>query len=106
MKKIASFCLCLALIIAFGVTAFADYSPLSSPEQVTACWQIVGTNVNFRSGPGTEYSSGGYVQNGDTFINGGLFKATDGSNWRYCSMTSGSHSGENGYVASQYTDYK
>lgn len=106
MKRIVSFCLCLALIIALGVTAFADSAPSASPAQATAPWQIVGTNVNFRCGPGTEYSSAGYVQNGDTFTNGGLYTATDGSYWRYCSMTSGSHSGENGYVASQYTDYR
>jgi uncharacterized protein YraI len=106
MKKIVSFFLCLALAIVFGPTAFADGNQQINPAQTNGQWQIVGTNVNLRSGPGSGYSSAGYVQNGDTFINYGLYPATDGSYWRYCLMTSGVHNGDKGYVANQYTDYR
>lgn len=104
MKKIIAFCLCLILIVALG--ASAAFAANDTPTPARATWQIVGTNVNLRSGPGTNYSSAGLVQNGDTFVNGGITAGADGNNWRYCSMTSGLHAGENGYVASQYTDYK
>lgn len=105
MKRVFAFLLCSVLLLALSVTAFAANDQAVNPSNVTATWHIVGSNVNLRSGAGPEFSSAGYVQNGNTFINGGLYLGTDGNYWRYCSMTSGPHDGENGYVASQYTDF-
>ena len=93
------------MIFAFSVTAFAEFAQPAKPSAKSATWHIVGYGVNLRSGPGTGYSSSGLVQYGDTFNNGGLYIGTDGNYWRYCSMTSGSCSGMNGYVASQYTAF-
>ena len=92
MKRILALFLCLAMIFAFSVTAFAEFAQPAKPSAKSATWHIVG------------YSSG-LVQYGDTFNNGGLYIGTDGNYWRYCSMTSGSCSGMNGYVASQYTAF-
>lgn len=106
MKKIIAFCLCLTLVMALGISAFADNSGSASTQQTNACWQIIGSNVNFRAGPGFNYSVVGLVQYGDTFVDYGISQDASGNNWRYCGMTSGSHYGEAGYVASQYTDYR
>lgn len=67
MKKAAALFLCVILIFAFSIAVFAINESQVSPSAVSATWHIVGTNVNLRSGPGTNYSSGGLVQNGDTF---------------------------------------
>lgn len=98
MKKAAALFLCVILIFAFSIAAFAEYE---QPDSMAVIWRtghIKGSNVNLRSGPGTGYPSGGLVQNGDTF-NG---YRVPGYYWCYCKMTSGANAGNNGYV---YRDY-
>ncbi len=105
MKKLLAILLCIVMIVAFSATAFAEFDQSIQRSVTSATWHIIGSNIRLRSGPGTEYSIGGLVQNGDKFIDGGLYTGSDGNEWRYCSMTSGSNAGNNGYVAKQYTEF-
>lgn len=62
VKKVVSFLLCMAMIIALSVTAFADGGVAPLANRSDATHYIAGSNVNLRSGPGTGYSSGGLLQ--------------------------------------------
>lgn len=116
IKMIVSFVLCLSLVLALSVTAFAA---LSDGSEIMPCvvqiHYINGSNINFRSGASLQYSSAGYVhypercepkyKNGSSYFmdeygctdeNGNVYE------WRYIHMTQGSHAGENGYVVSRY----
>jgi len=94
----------------FPASAFAESSSESGIMPcVVQIFYINATNVNLRSGPSTAYSSGGLVSKPDRceprFINGSSYFADDHGGpyeWRYIHMTSGAHSGENGYVVSSY----
>lgn len=99
MKKAMPIILVILIIftLSFSVYAASDFY---KSENQRRTGYITGSNVNLRSGPGTNYPSGGLVQYGDTFT-------TDGriinNYWRYCHMTSGSNYGNNGYVYRTYT---
>lgn len=120
IKMIVSFALCLSLLLALSVTAFAvspDESEIT--PYVVQVHYINGTDVNFRSGPSTEYSSDGYVnypehctikyKNGSSYFMDEFGQTDDNGNvyeWRYIHMTEGAHAYENGYVVSKYVTSK
>lgn len=58
MKKLISLFLCLAIVLAFSIPAFA----LTTSTAYTAL-----ENVNVRYGPGTNYKSYGLLITGETF---------------------------------------
>lgn len=62
MKRVVSLILCLTLIFALSVTAFAFNSPEGGNIPMKAT-----ENVNFRSGPGTNYDSYGVLNAGERF---------------------------------------
>lgn len=107
VKKIASFLLCMAIIFALSVTAFADggIAPLANRDDATH--YIAGSNVNLRSGPSLKASSGGLLQwydechftpddQGRTVVVG------DGITWGHIYMDSGANADKAGYTSVQY----
>lgn len=120
VKKFISFTLCLVIILSISASAFAT-SPDSSEisPHVVLIYYINGSNVNFRSGPSTAYSSGGYVnypercqpkyKDGSSYFMDEYGRTDENGNvyeWRYIHMNQGSHAGENGYVVSKYVTSK
>lgn len=109
-KRLLAFIVVLILLVGvFPASAFAaegDNGSIALPDYVTI-YYITGSNVNLRSGPGTSYSSGGYVQYGDTLdfvynYNGSFTYQGEGYWWYHVLMTSGENSGNRGYVVSDY----
>ena len=89
------------------VNAAEQTSTLSSSyiaAQATVTGMVIGTNVNLRSGPGTNYSSYGQVNYGDTLE---VLLVYDGSAdvWAKVRMTSGPHKGEVGCIDHDYIIY-
>lgn len=115
MKKrlLAILLVFMMAVCAFPVSAFAagiDAGGSVSPNN-TWVYYIKGNNVNLRSGPGTSFSSGGQVNNGDTLdlifnSNGNFVYEGDGYTWYHVHMTSGQCAGSNGYVAKNYVTSK
>ncbi len=109
-KRLISALLVLVLAICvFPVSAFAanlnesgDFAPMSALS-----YYINANNVNLRSGPGTSYTSGGQVNNGDTLefvygYNGTFSYYGEGYNWYHVRMVSGQCAAKKGYVVSAY----
>ena len=62
VNKLISFMLCMVMILALSATAFAFDIPNGSSIPMKAS-----ENVNFRSGPGTNYDSFGILNSGEQF---------------------------------------
>lgn len=103
LRRFASSALCLALIMSISVPAFASGISTVEPQYITV-YYINADGVNLRSGPGTEYSSGGLLFYGD-LVN--TFSTQDeydsyGNRWCYVLVETGQCKGWFGYVLSTY----
>ena len=66
-------------------------------------WETLSSNVNFRSGPGTNYSSYGQLAKGTDFTYHCTYKTSDGKNlWYYSTVRQGAHKGTKGWVSWRY----
>lgn len=106
-KKIVSFALCLVMILALSVTAFADGGIAPMANRNDATHYIAGSNVNLRSGPGLDYSSGGYLQWYDEchFIpdaEGRTIVVADNITWGHIYMDYGTNVDKAGYTSVQH----
>ena len=107
VKKVVSFLLCMAMIIALSVTAFADGGVAPLANRSDATHYIAGSNVNLRSGPGTGYSSGGLLQWYDEchYIpdSQGRTVVTNGNiTWGHIYIDYGTNADKAGYTSVQY----
>ena len=107
IKKIVSFVLCLSLVFALSVTAFADDGIAPMANRADATHYIEGYNVNLRSGPGTNYSSGGLLQRYDechyTPDSEGRTVVVNGNiTWGHIYMDYGTNVDKAGYTSVQY----
>lgn len=73
-KKAISLLLCVVFVVALAISASAGLLPV----------KISGSNVNYRSDPGSNYSSYELLQNGDK-----LNYKEDSGNWCSCDLVSG-----------------
>lgn len=106
-KKIVSFMLCMIIILAMSVTAFADGGIAPMANRNDATHYIAGSNVNLRSGPGLSYSSGGLLQWYDEChytpdSQGRTMVVNDGITWGHIYMDYGSNVDKAGYTSVQY----
>lgn len=62
MKKVVAFILCMTMLCAFAVPSYALDIPNGGSIPMKAK-----TNVNYRSGPGTNYDSWGILNTGERF---------------------------------------
>lgn len=114
MKKIVCFIMALSMMFSLSLVAFADnneissqfqpkYSPNYSSPRPNGMFEITGSNVNLRSGPGTNYSSGGLLDKGD---HAGFHPddpyTTVYDTWPHIKMIDGRNENKGGYV---YKDY-
>ncbi|GAA2965014.1 SH3 domain-containing protein [Kitasatospora cinereorecta] len=66
-------------------------------------WETSTSNVNLRSGPGTNYSSKGQLGKGTDFTYHCTYKTRDGKGlWYYGTVRQGVHKGVKGWVFWQY----
>ncbi len=93
MKKIISMLLCLTLIFALSVPAFAASSSTDGTNAITG--YVTGDVVNLRRTPDGDIL--GVVLYGDTFD----LLGTNGG-WYHVLMTSGQNSGVEGYISTEY----
>lgn len=101
MIKLKKSILSLALALALCTSASGFASAPVEIVQAASGGYVIGSNVNLRSGPGTKYSSAGYVQYGDTFR-----YLSHSGNWCKVKMLSGSHKGDKGYIHFSYITLK
>lgn len=107
--KVLTFMLCMCAVFTNTTSAFASQpeADLSNTTQkdipVVASYEgyVIGNNVNIRSGPGTNYSSYGQVNKGDTFEFISLV-ADNNPTWVKVKMTSGNQKGTIGYIVYEY----
>lgn len=104
VKKLVSLLLCLAMIFALSVTAFANYdtdaveaNEARATITVGGDGFVTGTGVNLRSGPGTNYATYGTVYKPDAFTVDAIY-----SSWYKVTMKDGGLSGTTGYISSSY----
>ena len=106
IKNLFPLLFCFVMLFALSVSAYADYDGAipASEAVVSATWHVTTNGVNLRSGPGTNYATGGQVNYGDTFIYlGGAYGS--GYYWYHVTMTSGNCAGMTGYIVSSYASY-
>ena len=127
--KFGSIILSLSLLFILAVSAYAA-EQIETPEPETAnaqtqdldqaesadsarasstYYRITENNVRLRSGPGTKYSTYGYVQKGEVFVRYGpaMVAGTDrvyadGYYWIQGTMDNGANYGVEGWVAEIY----
>ncbi len=100
-KRAISLLLCFVLVVSVcSIVAYADTSDMGT--KVTGTAKIKGDGVNFRSGPGTGYSSGGYVHTDETGDVTNVYPGFYNREWYRLKMTSGDHDGECGWVYYPY----
>lgn len=90
-------------VVAGGTLALA---PAASAVGSSACTKNVAdydsqtdTTVNFRTGPGTDYTAKGTVSQ-DTTVR--VYCTAKGGAWAYLKVTGGAHKGKTGWIAYKY----
>lgn len=100
-KRLVATILCIVMAVSlFCVTAFAatnDYGVYASGNAMITGWA-----VNFRSGPGTEFSSGGYVNTNDKGYIKRIYPNRYIQDWIKLQMTSGDQKDYYGWVHMDY----
>ena len=112
-KKLVLFVLCLSIIMSASIPALASDNDVLSDNDAPQpkydiTYYINGDGVNLRSGPGTEYSSGGLLFYGTMVTR---FPARDeydsfGNRWAYVRVETGPCRLMKGYVLSIYVSSK
>lgn len=107
VKKIVSFTLCMIMILALSVTAFADGGITPLANRYDATHYISGSNVNLRSAPSTSSYSKGLLQRYDEChftpdSDGNTIVTNDSITWGHIYIDYGTNADKVGYTAVQY----
>ena len=107
LKRFLSFALCLTVIMSVSIPVLAsDENPIEARD--ITVYFINAEGVNLRSGPGTQYSSGGLLFYGDAVTRYSLNDKYDsyGNRWAYVLVETGQCRGLYGYVLRTYISSK
>jgi len=104
MKKIIK--ALLASLMMISIFSFSPFSPFS-PTEAEALWSgqagtVIGSGVNVRTGPGTNFGTRGTVALGTTVLHLGSFQSAPDGWWENVRITSGPLNGVEGWIRGDF----